>query len=463
MRSGRIKMENTANWKQDAQRYISIFVPAPIPNNLQQKFPSARPLYRSLFRKCWKASFRFRQWLTPVLHSTCATLATVALIIAQGLLVFLLLLLYITLQELLSPLDNLCNNNNGTTYAKSNATATASVRCPTSTLTNIEDNLSRPLQYTTTFIFVILVIEVVLRLFIRGKRLWRHYWDLFDFFLTITSFAINLTVLQGGFTLGRQVSQLIILLRLWRILDLITERSGSMTVSSADKSDSRNYLTNIAETGRVPSALAVQLSTSSTATLCGQPFTVESSYAAEQSVTTLMLRIEELEQEIIRLNNISNMSNNDSSCQSCRMYQASTGQVLTTERLLDMACMQLTRSASNGRKFDELRPSKSMDDLSQPESGYNSTQRRERTSYPINYRASDRIWQDSVRNSLPVGIKAAPVDIGGVMLRLHQKKTAEARKDQMTESQTELSEIQRVARIEFCPDDSRQGIPTTSL
>lgn len=94
----------------------------------------------------------------------------------------------------------------------------------------------------------------------------------------------------------------------------------------------------------------------------------------------------------------------------------------TTDDLLKMACVKLSRS--NSKPKEDFRIAKSLDDLSTPESGYSSTSNKVNNPYPYLYFRSD----------------SRPTDPG-------------FRIAFTPESLTELMEIQRVSKMIF--DDRR--------
>lgn len=287
-------------------------------------------------------------------------------------------------------------------------------------------------------------MQVFIRTFVSGRRRWRDYWEIFDATVVIIAFAINITLLSS-FSVGKQVSQFIILFRLWRVLELL---GAPLSKQHCIMDDSSSYL----EKG---------LSASSS-------ITTADTYVAEQSVATLMLKIEELERELDRMRLATNLENSAKACdqkpgkflpqtnyenvnflrqrpitfglQEQKLTENGPTQPKchrcvnhnwTTDDLLKMASMQL--SGTELKFKDDMRAAKSLEDLSLPESGYSSAQRRAR----------------AVRYPVDGYLEKRPLE-----LAVQLETTATGQRNEQ-EWLAELLEIQRISQIN-CPDVYRK-------
>ncbi|OQV22442.1 hypothetical protein BV898_03613 [Hypsibius exemplaris] len=391
-------MEHLINIKTFARQppEMVIFVPP--------KFP-APPSCSEMLKRSSGLAKEFRKSLTPHIYTACATQTTVLLVFFQGIFIFLLLLLDITIQDSFITLDCWNSSTRGGLISHQQALAWSSTTL----------DLRRPLQVTSTILITIFLLESLLRIAASGRRIIHHYWEMVDALIVLICFALNISALVN-FTIGKQVAQFIILFRLWRTLELFSGTSFSSQPVDQYSSD-RNNNSHLS---------------ASTTVMCDP-----SNYSAEQSVATLMLRIEELEQQITRLQEIP-------PCQRCVNHN------WTTDDLLKLACMQLSRSDSRHRE-DCLRSAKSMEDLTlmAPESGYSSTHRKLPGGYPaLIYRVSDRSQQRP---------QQSVVDVEAILLQLAGSGGVEDVRP------SELSEIKRIAQIEFRPDAKLNDIPVTSL
>ncbi|XP_055349145.1 uncharacterized protein LOC129596017 isoform X2 [Paramacrobiotus metropolitanus] len=408
-------MEELVDPKQQPR---AVFVP----------FPGSRRRNTSM-KRCRSGVDAVRDLLAPCLQSPCATMASVVLVVVEGVLIFLLLLLDISIQDSFRALS--CWNS-----TEHNLTG---IRLTASYI----DDLKRPMQCTSTALLCAFLLEVSLRSFVSGRHLVRNYWELFDTLITLLTFSLNVAVL-ASYSVGKQVSLFIILFRLWRILELL----GAPLSKYRYTSDA--HLDHTFST------------TSSVATV--------ETYVAEQNIATLMLKIEELERDMERLQTDNRrltfdqrklkslnhsliqripsesppapptdpsgvtLRRRETKCQRCVNHN------WTTDDLLKMACMQLSRSDSRFR--EDLRTAKSLEELNLPESGYSSAQRKFRPErYPKLHYGQEHVMQ--------------PLELAV------QLESMAAAKDGWLE---EWSEIKRISQID-CPDFNQSDvrIPVTSL